>query len=892
MTVAPTGIAEALEDRYRIIAEIGRGGMATVYQVQDLKHDRDVALKVLHDDLAATLGPERFKREIRIAARLQHPHILSVFDSGESAGRLWFTMPFVKGESLRELLRRKGRLPLDTALTVVREASQALAHAHRQGVIHRDIKPENILLTEDGSTLVADFGIARAVGDSVFDTGLSQGLTQTGLAIGTPTYMAPEQATGESVLDERVDQYAMAAVLYEMLTGAPPFTGSNAAALIAARFTTAVVPIRQTRTEVPDGVDTAVQRALALKSFDRFPTMTEFAQAVAPSVTTPPQFDTLPPARALAAPVPRSRSWIVAAATIGLGAIAVTGFLFARKTAGAAAEAGPIRIAVLPFQNLGDSADAYFADGIADELRAKLLKLPGVQVIARASSLQYAGTTKAPDVIGQELDVRYLLTGTIRWERRADGKSVVHLRPELMQLGDKGPATTRWQQAFDQPLTDVLAMQSQVAEQVAMQLEVTLGTRAKTQLAALPTSNSVAYDAYLRAMSEINDNRPAALRRMIANLERAVAIDSTFAEAWSRLAVARALLYSNATPTPDLAELMRFAAERAQASAPGDVAGYLAWAIYYATVTLDLGRAERELRAALQLEPNNATVVQRLGINLSAQGRFADAVPLLQGATRLDPLNPRTWTFLAAAQRLRRRYGETMAALDHVKALGTPTPSFVLARVGALASSGDLAAAQAEIRSAYSSIPPQEMDVYLSVYLDYGWVLEDAAQQRVLAAPLSAFDNDVATQQLVYAQLYHIRGDTLRSRVAADQAVRAFVGLIKQSPDDAQQRYLQGFAAALAGTAADAKRMIDDGVALERRTFPSLMNRTYYAEVRARVAVLVGGNDKAFDEIEAILSGPGMLARGHLKLDPIWTPLRSLPRYQRIMSMAPIAETR
>ncbi len=885
MTIAPDSLMEALDDRYRLVGVIGTGGMATVYRAHDGKHDRTVALKVLHDDLAATLGPERFKREIRIAARLQHPHILSVFDSGESAGRLWFTMPFVSGESLRDRLRRSGTLPVDVALAITREAAQALAYAHKQGVIHRDIKPENILLTEDGSTLVADFGIARAIGDSVFDTGVSQGLTQTGLAIGTPTYMAPEQATGESVLDERVDQYALAAVLYEMLTGTPPFVGSNAAALIAARFTTAVTPVRQTRSEVPTDVDSAVQRALALKAFDRFPTITEFAQAVAPSVSTPPQFQTQPPARAFAAAPAARTGWKVGVAAAALVVVAGASFLVARRSTAATPSAGPIRIAVLPFQNLGDSSDAYFADGMADELRGKLLKLPGVQVIARASSAQYAGSTKTPEVIGKELDVRYLLTGTIRWERRADGKSVVHLRPELMQVGaDNAAATTRWQQAFDQPLTDVLAMQSQVAQQVATQLEVTLGTGAKTRLAALPTNNSVAYDAYLRGMIEINDNRPAALRRMITNLERAVAADTAFAEAWSRLATARALLYANANPVPQLAQQTRIAAERAEASAQGDVAGHIAWASYFSNIAHDYVRADRELRAALQLEPNNATVIVRLGNNLTTQARFADAIPLLQQGTRLDPLNPRTWTFLAAALRLNRQYADAIAALDHVKALGQPTPLFVLSQIGARISTGDLANARADIRSAYATIPSQDLDVHLSVYYDYGWALEDAAQRRVLAAPLSAFDEDTATQQLVYAQLYRVRGDTLRSRAAADQAVRAYVKLIKQSPDDAQQWYLQSFAAALAGNAAAARKMADEGLALESRNVQSLNNRTYFAEVRARVAVLTGDYDKAFDEIEAILAGPGLLARGHLKLDPMWAPLRALPRYQKIMA--------
>ncbi|MGH7512508.1 MAG: serine/threonine-protein kinase, partial [Gemmatimonadales bacterium] len=227
MTI-PTPLADALRDRYVLDRELGRGGMATVYLAQDLRHDRPVALKVLHPDLAQTLGPERFQREIRLAARLQHPHILTVLDSGEAAGRLWFTMPFVEGESLRGRLTREKQLPLDAALRIATEAARALEYAHKHGVVHRDIKPENILLTADGSTLVADFGIARALAAQEGDR-----LTETGLAIGTPAYMSPEQAAGDKAIDARTDIYSLGAVLYEMLAGEPPFTGPTAQAIVA-----------------------------------------------------------------------------------------------------------------------------------------------------------------------------------------------------------------------------------------------------------------------------------------------------------------------------------------------------------------------------------------------------------------------------------------------------------------------------------------------------------------------------------------------------------------------------------------------------------------------------------------------------------------------------------
>src|SRR5437762_2821218 len=265
MTDLRTQLQEGLSASYTLDRELGRGGMATVFLAQDQKHARPGALKVLHPELAASLGPDRFQREIRFAARLQHPHILTVLDSGEAAGRLWFTMPFVEGESLRDRLRRERQLPVEDALRIAREAAAALDYAHRHGVVHRDIKPENILLTADGDTLVADFGIARAIGGE-------DGLTQTGLAIGTPAYMSPEQASGDKTLDARTDVYSLASVLYEMLAGEAPWTGPTAQSILAKRLSEPAPSVRAVRPTVPPAVDEAIRKALAPVAADRFAT--------------------------------------------------------------------------------------------------------------------------------------------------------------------------------------------------------------------------------------------------------------------------------------------------------------------------------------------------------------------------------------------------------------------------------------------------------------------------------------------------------------------------------------------------------------------------------------------------------------------------------------------
>src|SRR5437762_9393115 len=288
MTDLRTQLQEGLSASYTLERELGRGGIATVFLAQDLKPGRPVALKVLHPELAASLGPDRFLREIKLAARLQHPHILTVLDSGEAGGRLWFTMPFVEGESLRDRLRRERQLSLEAALQIAREAARALDYAHQHGIVHRDIKPENILLTRDGSTLVADFGIARALESD-------EKLTQTGMVIGTPAYMSPEQASGDKAIDARTDIYSLGAVLYEMLAGEAPYTGPTAQAVIAKRLMDPVPSVRRVRAAVPTGVEHALMKALARVPADRFPSAVAFVEALAtPAGPRPPSVAVLP----------------------------------------------------------------------------------------------------------------------------------------------------------------------------------------------------------------------------------------------------------------------------------------------------------------------------------------------------------------------------------------------------------------------------------------------------------------------------------------------------------------------------------------------------------------------------------------------------------------------
>ena len=338
-------LTKALEDRYTVVREIGRGGMATVYLAQDFRHGRDVAVKVLHPDLASALGNDRFLREIRLVARLNHPHILPLFDSGEAAGFLFYVMPFIQGESLRERLNREGKLEIEHGLALARSIAGALDYAHRNNIVHRDIKPENIMLNE-GEAMVMDFGIAKALTAAGADT-----LTQVGMVVGTPAYVSPEQAAGEIDIDGRSDQYSLGCMLYEMLSGERPFSGPTAQAVIQKRFIDPVPSLRKILRELPEEIDVALSKALAQDPAARFFTTGEFARALVPQIVITP----------VATQVPE-----------GVQAVK--------------------SIAVLPFTNMSaDPENEYFTDGMAEEIINALSKIKSLGVASRTSTFAFKG---------------------------------------------------------------------------------------------------------------------------------------------------------------------------------------------------------------------------------------------------------------------------------------------------------------------------------------------------------------------------------------------------------------------------------------------------------------------------------------------------------------------
>ena len=878
-----------LSDRYRLERELGRGGMATVYLAQDLRHERPVALKVLHPDLAVSLGAERFQREIKLAARLQHPHILTVHDSGEiapAAGApaiLWFTMPFIEGETLRARLAREGQLPLADAVRIIREVADALGYAHEHGVVHRDLKPENILLTSTHA-LVADFGIARALGGGVAE----ERLTATGLAIGTPAYMSPEQATGGQEVDARSDVYALGCVLYEMLAGEPPFTGPNPQAIMMRSLSESPRPLRQARETVPAAVEQVVLTALAKAPADRYPTAVQFARALTPEELTPLS---LPAAATRPAPaVTAGSSGFLGRrpmfAVLVLGIAIGSGILFAWRSRHPAEAAGAARmLAVLPFENLGPADEDYFVDGITDEIRGRLTALPALRVTSRSSSAQYRKSEKTPQEQGQELGVQYLLTGTVRWDRSGAAAGRIKVSPELIVVST---GESKWQQSFDAAISDVFQVQADVAGRVAQALDVALSEPARQQLTGKPTTNLAAYDAYLRGRSYEQRARlnvePHVMTIAGDMYGQAIAADSGFGLAWAGLARVSLYRFWRDPADRESRELSRTAAERAVRAAPGDPEAHLALAGYYNGVARDKARAAEEYETALRLQPGNAEVLSAIAQHLWERGNRDSAMATMVRAAALDPRDPQRQLQLGHAYGGARRYAEADSAYARAIALAPDQYHAYFSRARALLYwKGDVAGARRIMAEAEARIGKVEFVRKMCVAC-FDWAGPLAADyEHVLdQLTLEGFSpNDSANYYTARAFRAFMRDEAARQRVYWDSARMVTERVIRAEPDRGYMH--EGLSTIYAGLGrpADATASLRTAFDLYRAHGDTAFIDGWRRLAAATNLVLLGDRPAAADSLALLLADSTVffITPASAGVDPFWLKLRGVPKF-------------
>jgi eukaryotic-like serine/threonine-protein kinase len=667
----PERLAAALAERYRIVRELGQGGMATVYLAEDLKHHRQVAIKVLKPELGAVLGAERFINEIRTTANLQHPNLLPLFDSGEADGLLFYVMPYVEGETLRARMDAERQLPVEETLRVMSLLAGALDFAHARGVVHRDLKPENILL-QAGQPIIADFGIALAVAQAG-----GQRVTETGLSLGTPHYMSPEQAAGTHTVDARSDQYALGAIAYEMLTGEPPHTGPTTPALIARLMTERPRDIRSTRPAVPAGVDAAIQRALEKSPADRFSSCGAFAGALAEGAVAIATTDVSGANRVTpensAPPRPASgRGLQIVGGLVAVAVLAFAGVAFFRgapfsggsgASSGAQNAATEQSLVVLPFTSVGgDTANSYFAAGIADELTSALMQIPGLRLAGRASAARVKEQGGGAREIGEALNVATVLDGSVR---RAGDR--IRVSAELTSAGDE---RVIWSQTYERALADVFAVQDEITREIVTALQLRLvGAGGSSGMSARGgTTNLEAYDLYLRALP-LYKARGSGLIEAERYLEQAVTRDPGFARAHAMLA--STLLsqpYFVSVSARDVAQRGRAAALRAIALDDSLADGHQALAHAHAEAN-EWDAARREYERAITLDPQFVEAHYRLGEMLYRMGRPRESLSHLDAAHRLDPLYAQNNAYRSLTLAMIGRFDEAIAVAQRALAL-------------------------------------------------------------------------------------------------------------------------------------------------------------------------------------------------------------------------------
>ena len=728
-------LTSALADRYRIERELGSGGMATVYLAHDVKHDRKVAVKILKPELGAVLGAERFLAEIKVTANLQHPNLLPLFDSGATAGLLYYVMPYIEGETLRARLDRETQLPVEDAVRLATLIAGALDYAHARGVIHRDLKPENILL-QAGQPIVADFGIALAVAQAG-----GARITETGLSLGTPHYMSPEQATGDRVIDARSDQYALGAVAYEMLTGEPPHTGATSQAIIARLMTEKPRSVRATRSSVSAEMEQAIEQALAKSPADRYSSCGAFAKAL---VAEP---------AAVRAGSSFRRGLLVATGIAGLAVVALIVWLTLgeREAAPTATPPRARSIAVLPLVNVGgDSTQEYFADGMADELANALGKLPGLKVAARTSSYAFKGRRDL-DVkeVGQKLGVDVVLQGSVR--RAGDRMRV------SVQLTDAKQGVELWSQTYERDTKDAFAVQDSITQATVSQLSLSLGAGGLAATRAGRTANPDAHDLYLRAQTIAMQGTETALRRAVALYRQALAQDPGYAQADAAIAFSYMSLADSYMPSNIAYDSSRTAARRALArdSLVADARALVA----FANLALDWNfeTNDLELRTAAEREPNSVQTQILYAVYLCTIGRTGEGLKAAQAAMTLDPLNPvASWSREECLYKA-RSYDQLIA--EHTRTVTSwPDPRFFYwdSFLGAAyREKGQFAQALAEYERAQQAAGDTPLYGYAVTLARAG----EIAKARAILTRLQAYSRDHYVNPITFVAVYAALGD-------------------------------------------------------------------------------------------------------------------------------------
>jgi serine/threonine protein kinase/Tfp pilus assembly protein PilF len=854
--------------------------MGEVYLAEDTRLRREVALKVLPPRRASS--PEaraRFEREARAVAALSHPNIMAIHDFGEQEGTAFAVMELLEGKTLRELLDQ-GPLPPGKALDYARQMARGLAAAHGKGITHRDLKPSNIFITRDGQLKILDFGIASVVvpwsqGSDEESPTVSR--TEPGVLVGTVGYMSPEQVRGQTV-DQRSDIFSFGAVLYEMLAGERAFRGLFAADVLSAILKEEPPP----SLALPPALEAIVGRCLEKNPADRFQSARDVVFALdslyaGPSAAVKTWSRSGSPARA------RPVGLLIAAAALGLAGIA-GGLYFARDLRREPPATAQKRIVVLPFENLGPAEDAYFAAGLTEEITSRLAVVSGLAVISRSSALQYEKSSKSAKQVGNELGVDYILEGSVRWERSAEGQGRARVIPELIRVADD---TQIWASRYDRVVDQIFDVQAEIAERVVEQLDINLLAPERQAIGARPTEILEAYQAYLRGIhySEAPDNMlEESGRRAVQMFERAVELDPKFSLAYAKLCFANLLLYWHGHDrTPERLARAKQAVDRALELQPDSPEARLALGYYHYYGYLDYDRALGELEIARKALPNRADIFAATGYIRRRQGKFDEALASLGKALELSPRDADLLFTSAVTHTLMHRYEEASRLYERsIAASPDQVVAYFHKAWNAWLWKGDLAVARAVLERTPGAESPESLRYwFLQDLFERNY---DRALKRLASTPVesNAIQLWFEPTSLWVAELHRLRGEPELARAAFEKARAILERELADKPQDHRLHSALGIAYAGLG-------LRDEAISEGKRalTLRPVSQDAMVGPVRvhdlALIYAMLGEPGAALEQINQILSMPSFLSVRMLELDPRWDSLRHHPDYAELL---------